>query len=491
MVSSELLKEFGYEEEELEVSIFRKGGWSYNKTGYPKSNRTYRIVYENFDVNVEDSYYWVIDRMRVWLGFPWIDKLNDVFSASEQSSFFGAAQQRLGFQQDKVSQLLATVGKMVKELFQLVRELRIIDERLAYYKDSYTKNKSAESAEITLKGVWIDMVEQGSKNPASVYGMARELQFVTLPDLFFKYHPQTPNEIEETINKLEFNRKVKEVLKRKIRSYLEWKRHTYKEMKVKRKFTLKYLRQHYDIIHMYMSWVKPYLRNIQRLHLQDKSSSPDLIKAFEGSIIEIDVLAKKLPIVLATHDHPHRNSKVYAVVLANFTYRTRPAMKFQQDGFQNQGALHTGRLEINLRAYDWTQEEIEKYKAMLEKEDMELLSTIDGSVKAAMEALGEELEKYLEESGESFQYKYKRAELQEDTKKKKPKQPGLLDPFISIFKGAGELGGSLIGNKKKGKETRKDKWAVKLEREVAKKHSVRMVWYTYKDYKKTHKMLTW
>lgn len=487
MVSSELLKEFGYTEEVLEHSVFRKGGWSYKKTGYPKTNRTYRLVYENFNVNVEDSYYWIIDRMRIWLGFPWIDKLTDVFAASEQSSFFGAAQQRLGFQQDKVSQLLATIGKMVKELFQLVRELRIIDERLAYYRDSYSKNRSQESAEITLKGVWIDMVEQGSKNPASVYGMARELQFVTLPDLFFKYHPQTANDIEETVDKLEFNRKVREVLKRKLRSYLEWKKHTFKEMKVKRTFTLKYLRQHYDIIHMYMAWVKPYLRNIQRLQLEDRTGSPDLINAFEGSIIEIEVLAKKFPIVLKVHDHPHRNSMVYAVALANFTYRTRPGMKYQQDGYGNQGPLHAGRLEITLRAYDWTQEEIDRYKAMLEKEDFELLSTIDGSVKAAMEALGEELEKYLEESGESFQYKYKRA--QQDPKKTF-KQPGMLDPFISIFKGAGELGSSLTGSKGTGKK-KADKWQVVLEREEAKKHSVKMVWYSYKDYKKTHKMLTW
>ena len=55
-----------------------------------------------------------------------------------------------------------------------------------YYSDSYdADSKSRESAEITLKGIWVDMVEQGAKNPASVYGMAREVQFTTLPDLFF------------------------------------------------------------------------------------------------------------------------------------------------------------------------------------------------------------------------------------------------------------------------------------------------------------------
>ena len=71
--------------------------------------------------------------LRWFWSFVRIDKITDTFSASENSSFFGTSQQRVGLQQDKVSQYLATIGKMIKELFQLVRELRIIDERLGYY----------------------------------------------------------------------------------------------------------------------------------------------------------------------------------------------------------------------------------------------------------------------------------------------------------------------------------------------------------------------
>ena len=267
MTSKELLDEFGFEEEELEVSLFRKEGTSeFSKTGFPKPHNSYRIILETFNQSIEESYFWMLDHLRQTMGYANIDKITDIFSASEHSSFFGAAWQRIGLQQDKVSQFLATIGKMVKELFQLVRELRILDERLSYYEDSYAGTRSSESAEITLKGIWIDMVEQGSKNPASVYGMARELQFITLPDLFFSTHPQTKDEVDHIVDtKIDFNRKVREVLKRKLRSYLEWKRHTHSELKTKRQFTLKYLRQHYDIIRMYIQWVKPYLKNIKRL----------------------------------------------------------------------------------------------------------------------------------------------------------------------------------------------------------------------------------
>ena len=78
------------------------------------------------------------------------------------------------------------MGKMIKDLFHLVREIRILDERLGYYKDRQDMEKQGrDSAEITLKGIYVDMAEGGSKNQSSVFGMARELQFTSLPDLFF------------------------------------------------------------------------------------------------------------------------------------------------------------------------------------------------------------------------------------------------------------------------------------------------------------------
>ena len=76
-------------------------------------------------------------------GFPIVEKIIDVFTSAEQSAFWGQSSTRLGFQQDKVSQYLATIGNMIKDMFQLVRELRILDERLGYYEDSYdTTSKS-------------------------------------------------------------------------------------------------------------------------------------------------------------------------------------------------------------------------------------------------------------------------------------------------------------------------------------------------------------
>src|SRR3989338_641897 len=389
MITEADIKEFEFEPEMDEEVRAAKPIF----TGFVKPILRHRLVVEAYNMSIEEPYFWVLEYLRNYHGFPYIIKINDVFSAAENSSFFGASQQRLGMQQDKVSQFLATIGKMVKELFQLVRELRVLDERLGYYKDSYdAHSRSRESAEITLKGVWVDMVEQGAKNPASVYGMAREVQFTTLPDLFFSTHPLKQEDVDEVVDldRGQFNRKVREVLKRKLRGYLAWKEHSFEELKNRRIFTLKYLRQHYDIIKMYISWAKPYLKNIERLTMdQSKIESPDLLNAFENSMIEIEILAKK------------PSKSVNEVILVHFLYRTRPEMNYVQES-QHRGPIHVGRVEITFRGYTWDDKEIENYQKLKTREDFRLLGIVDSSVKAAMESLGEELERYLSEAGEDF-----------------------------------------------------------------------------------------
>jgi len=455
------------ESEEFRQSVIR--------TGYPAPVRRYRLHYEGYNISIEEPYFWTLHYLRYFGGFPRIDKITDVFAAAENSAFFGASQQRLGLQQDKVSQFLATIGKMVRELFQLVREMRILDERLSYYADSFTSSPSAESAEITLKGIWVDLVEQGAKNPASVYGMAREVQFTTLPDLFFSTHPKKQEDVDIVVEKErgQFNRKVREVLKRKLRAFLAWKEHTYEELKNRRKFTLKYLRQHFEIIRMYITWVKPYLKNIQRLQLdQSRVDTPDLIVAFESSMIEVEILAVR----------GKGTDPVKQCILLHYLFRTRPEMSYTQE--YQRGPLHLGRVEIDFRAYAWDEKQIESYKRMREHEDFQLLGVIDGSVKAAMEALGDELMRYLKEAGEEFE------------EKKIPQAP-LKRPgqFMSVFEGFEELFKSFRVSKEIRKANKKPTQTEIMRKAIARKNAEdavkKVMWNTYHHFKKQHDMLNW
>ncbi|MBI2651744.1 hypothetical protein HYX01_04695 [Candidatus Woesearchaeota archaeon] len=465
---ADLIK-FGFKE----VEIAEETREQYVKTGFPKPARRYRLHYEGYGISIEEPYFWILHYLRYYSGFPQIYNITDIFAAAENSAFFGASQQRLGLQQDKASQFLATIGKMVRELFQLVRELRILDERLSYYYDSCTDSKSSESAEITLKGIWVDLVEQGAKNPASVYGMAREVQFTTLPDLFFSTHPKKQEDVDEVVERERgaFNRKVREVLKRKLRTFLAWKEHTFEEMKNRRVFTLKFLRQHYEVIRMYIHWVKPYLRNIQRLQLdQSKTETPDLLVAFESSMIEVELLAKK----------PGKLHNQCLVM--HYLFRTRPEMSYSQE--YQRGPLHLGRVEIDFRAYAWTDAEIENYRKMREQEDFQLLGVVDTSVKAAMESLGDELMRYLKEAGE---------EMGAKTEKKEDKKQSLLNPYTSIFKGFSELfkATKAKAEQKPKKETKTDVMKKILDRRSTEGSIKRAMWAIYHHFKKHHAMLNW
>ena len=99
-------------------------------TGYP-AVKTFehrrRLVYETYSKPIEETYFWILQHLTEGMdGFPIAEKIIDIFTASEQSSFWGQTSTRLGVQQDKVSQYLATIGKMIKDLFQLVREVRVL-----------------------------------------------------------------------------------------------------------------------------------------------------------------------------------------------------------------------------------------------------------------------------------------------------------------------------------------------------------------------------
>src|SRR3989338_410649 len=236
---SKLLKEFGFEEEEAEILP-----GEYQNTGFPRSLRNCRLLWEVYDLSLEEPYFWLLDYFKD--SFPIIEKIEDSFAAAENSAFFGVTQQRLVAQQDRVSQFLATMGKMVKELFQMVRELRIIDERLGYYDTIEGELKKpigqrSKTAEITMKGVFVDLVQGGGKSAASVYGMARELEFVTLPDLFFDAPPfKNVQELDHFLESLKenFNKNVRRVLQRHLGQYTEWKKRTHQEHQNRKKFQL-------------------------------------------------------------------------------------------------------------------------------------------------------------------------------------------------------------------------------------------------------------
>ena len=478
-------KEFGWAEE-----IFEETNNVYIRTNYPEPNRKYRLIYEAFSLSMEETYFWILNYLKYDLSFPVVEKITDIFSSSENSSFFGQASQRLGIQQDKIQTILATVGKMLKDLFSLVRELRIIDERMQAYGDWETKHSKA--ADSTLKEIFINLVENqgGQMKTASVYGLAQNLGYTTLPDLFFNTKVFKKDEIDRVVDGIPTNNNVKNVLRRKLYEFVVWKEKTQIEMKNRRKFNLHYLRQHWAVIKMYMGWLKPYLRNTKRLSMnEDQIMGPEIISAFETAAIEIEILAY----------NPLKEPSPCALV--TFKYSVKPSLSYQQPESYQRGAVHVGKVDIAFRSYGWTKKEIEAYKKYREQEELELLGVIDASLKAAMDALSEDLEKYLAEAGEEeFKEKAKAIEAKKVDKRnpiqkwlnvqmveQKEQQMNVLEPFVAVFSGIGEMIGSFLPSQLTPKSGAPDP---KKNKEAGDKAS-KNIWTLLKNYKKSHQLLTW
>lgn len=446
---------------------------AYQKTEFPSTEKRYRLVSESFGMSLEELYFWSINHLRQDVGFPNMIKVTDVFSASENSAFFGQSAQRLSIQEDRASSFLRGISELVKTLFQIVRELRIIDERLDVYKE-WVKSKSADA---TLKGLFMDFAENkgGQLQPGSVYHLANQVGYAVLPDLFFNTLVRKKEDVDKVVDPLKFNQNVKTVLKRKLYQFLVWTEKTEAELYVRRRFQIKYLRQHYITIKMYMSWVKPYLKHIRRLTMnEDQLDSPDLISSFETSSTEIEVIGYK-PI----------KKNVNACVLMTFKFVTRPVLNYQQEA--SRGPVHVGRGTMTLRGYGWTDRQVKLYKAMKDREDMELLGLVDDQLISAMEMLGDDLDNYIKEA--------------EGTIKEQPKNDGkpekmtpingkidLLEPFINIFKGFGEIGSSMLPKKSKSKSSG---GASQKDLDKAFGAACFAMWMIFKNYKKSHGMLSW
>ena len=466
-------------EENAEVApiqqVLDRNYTQYVKTGFPEPFKRYKMVFQSNEASIEEPYYWILSQLRVDLSFTQFHKTVDNMAASEQSSFWGAAQQRLKIQQDSISQYLATIGNMIKNLFQLVRELRIIDERIELY-DKWDKSKSAD---VTLKGLYVDLVEGATKNPGSVYGLAQNVGFTILPDLFFNTHVHTPEAVDNVVDNMKYNVQVKNVLRRKLYSYVNWKEKTDKEIRARRKFQTKYLKQHWAAIKMYMEWLKPYLRNVRRMQMKEKNiESVDIVSAFETAVTEIEFIAAK---ETDTGTHP--------VILVSFRHLSSPQMNFKKDQYAHKGPAHNGRIEMEFRAYGWTPKQIESFKNYRREETFELFSAIDESVKAAMDALGDDLEKYLAEA-DGISTSPKDDGIPTKIKRSRAGALSAIDPFISVFRGFWELFESLIPissfipNKKKGgSKPRSD--------DKAKISANNGLWLVYKNFKKAHRMITW
>ena len=456
---------------EVNLDVIEDADDKFVPTGYPESASHFRLVHESPNSSLEEGYFWTLEHMRQDRGFFDIIKITDAYASSSASALWGNQQQRITAQQNQAQGLLANIGKFVKELFQMVRELRIIDERL----DAYNNWRESESADVTLKSIFTDQVEGGTKNPQSIFGLAQNVGFTILPDLFFNTKVYDKEELDAVINDMSYNQNVKNVLRRKLYQFITWKEKTHQELRQRRSFNLKYLRQHWGIIKMYMNWAKPALRNIKQLQMrEDLDDDPELINSFDTNLTEVEVLAK----------HGNKVGDYYPVLVLTFKFRTRPEMSVRKE--YQQGPAHMGRLSVDFRSYAWTDDDIKRYKAMREQETWELLGLLDESLTDVMEALGDDFKRYLDE-------RFEEEPEYDEEKKKKPVlervagRGSALEPFGALIGGFADIAKLAIPTRKKS-SGKKSSSSDKKKALGTAKVQLFLMWHIYK---KAHRMISW
>jgi hypothetical protein len=235
----------------------------------------------------------------------------------------------------------------------------------------------------------------------------------------------------------------------------------------------------------------------------NQEDSPAIISAFETSEIEIELLLKKDEYethsdIRPSDDRDVKYKKYFPVVLVRFKYNAIPQMAYQQE--YQRGAIHAGRSEVVTEGYVCEQKDIDEYLKLQDLEDIELLGSID----AAIDSLGDELTKYLEEAGEVVKKKEEKEEEKgilgdfgKNFKKyfvaeKKEKGSGILEPFVGVFHGFGEIFGSVIKipSKDSDKKSFIGKWSEGSEKKQAEGDAAGSAYAVWNVMKKAFGMLT-
>src|SRR3989344_3706272 len=382
------------------------------KAGKPLSRN--HIILESMQGNIEVHYYWFLKFFeetgdQYGAGFApgaYLDpkggykdegaviKVRDIYTSSEASSYWGNIEARRAAQQDKFAQYMVNIGQMVKSIFPMIRELRLIDERIQYFDQSKAGDKDAE---VALKTIWTDQVEGGTKAPTSLFALAGQPGYSTLPDLFFAVAPKSSKDIDKELDKIKneygLNVRVLNILGNKLKQYLIWKENVEGEFRQIKKFMVRYLNQHYHVIKLYLNWLRPYLVNIKSLQMESTTNDADLAKAFDSGKIELELLGrldstwvkldeagKEKNLHFADlHEH-FKFEKYHPCVLIKIKHLTLPSMAFQQEG--SRGPIHTGSTDIIFESYVATKEDIKEYQTYKDVEDLKLIELVNHSIKA-------------------------------------------------------------------------------------------------------------
>ena len=443
------------------------------------SKVNYALVYDSLSEGLEPIYFWLLDFMQEsypsGIGMEEVTKSKDEYEAAVGSGFFSDLGVKATRMQEQAMKMMATINTVIRSIINLIYDLREFDIRLETYTDLKAQDEGKrDAAEISLRVIWMDQVDI-KRGRGSINMLARELQFVTLRDAFLYAKD------EKDVENLDLNDRVKRILKSRLNEYLKWKGYSEKELTKRYNIEKSYLKSQINSLKHYTAWVKPYLIAAKKLGMANFStasgmSNPNIVNLFNNMEIQLSLFGKK-------ELKPERvnpafrglklDKKYYSCIEVEIKFRTVPRAAQSQQGLVY---VHSGRTELNFRAYSFSEKELEEINKLQVEEDLEL---IEGMTDVSLKEIQEDIEHYLG-----------KPEKEEEKKKEKIKFPS---PFSGITEGFKQALKPLSYAAKifKFKPALDKGFKEEQIKGAAKKQAEALLYVLYDVYKKSHGMVVY
>ena len=385
----------------------------------------HKLIYDSFGESIEPTYYWILDFLKDTLGMD-VSKTAEFFSASEASGYYGEMGARRSALEKQAIELMRTINAIVKSIINLLYDLKQFDIRLKNYDDLKSKDPEVKKNAVWgLKSIWLTEVDAAQKGLGSINSLVQNLQFVTLRDAFMTvpvedwYVPSaSTKQISEIKSKaanfikgMDLSDIVKRVLAPRIQEFIEWLYLSEKELRSRREIEKAYLKSQVDSLKLYTRWTRPYLIAVQKLipaefkelqRFKDIGLEPSIAPtSFHVIWMYLELMAKQKakltitkPIVgevgeITLEDESNRP---YAVVEVRMCFRSTPVTATGARGERGYG--FTGKAVVLFSGYVMQK----KHLDLLEQwKDDEILDLVDRMTKETLDALADDLKKYLEE----------------------------------------------------------------------------------------------
>jgi hypothetical protein len=418
----------------------------------------FNLTHDVFGESMEPDYYWTLDFLRENFGFE-VEKSADFFASSESSGYFGEMGGRRTAMESRIAGgggaqgLFGTINMVIKSMINLLYDLKTFDVRLSHYKDLKSPSPGQkQTAMDALKGIWLNEVDK-TKGNAAIDVLAAQLNFITLRDSFMivpvhewykadadsKKISEIKDKAIENVKKMDLTAVVIRILGPRVKEFIDWLYLSEKELNMRYRVERTYLKAQNDALKVYTKWARPYLISANKLmpaEYEDmlkrhkelglgSAATPSSFHAVQMYLELFGIKPAKLEVVKMpgyikselklSKEREDAGDMPLTAIEVRIAFRGAPVTVV--GARQERGYGFTGKKVFMFVGYVLQKKH---YKLLQEFKDDEVLDFIDNMTKNSLDAMHDDLEKYMKDEKEE--------------KKEEKKQFKLAIPFSKFIR---------------------------------------------------------